>query len=147
MRSITSATCFIPSATRWPFSPRDPSATPKKIENTTICRISLLAIASMALLGTRCVTNSFRESDVALTLVDAPASGSGMLSASPGRRMLTITRPIRSETRDAPTNQASALPPTRPTDPGVAHVGDPDHERREHERCDDHLDQAQEDVA
>ena len=34
---------------------------------------------------------------------------------SPGRRMLTMTRPSSRETREALTNQSIALPPIRPT--------------------------------
>jgi hypothetical protein len=77
----------------------------------------LFAIASIALFGTRWVTNSLSEIDVALIVVEAPTSGSGRFSASPGRRRFTMKRPSRSETNEAPTNQARAFAPTRPIDP------------------------------
>ena len=47
VRSSTQATIV------FALSPRLAAATPKKIENTTICRISFIAIASMTLFGTR----------------------------------------------------------------------------------------------
>ena len=43
--------------TGFAYSPKFAAATPKKIENTTICKISLLAIASNALEGIICSTN------------------------------------------------------------------------------------------
>ncbi len=113
--SITSASPSIPCARKWPFSPSAASATPKKIENTTICRISLLAIASTALLGTRWVTNSLSESEAAFSPVPAPTSGSGRFRLWPGCIRLTRISPSISEQNEAPTNQSSALPPTRPT--------------------------------
>jgi hypothetical protein len=54
--------------------------------------------------------------------------------------------PSTSETSDAMMNQLIAFANTRPTDAAVAHVRDADDERREYERPDQHLDQAQEDV-
>ena len=96
-------------------SPSAAAATPKNSEKTTICRISLFAIASTALFGTRWVTKSFNDSEAALRLVDAPTSGSGRLRLSPGRRMLTMMRPSSSETSEALTNHSIALPPIRPT--------------------------------
>ncbi len=98
------------------FSPRLAAATPKKIENTTICRISLAAIASMTLRGTRCATNSLSESDPVLRLVDAAASGSGRFRPTPGCMTFTSSRPSRSDTSEAEMNQPSAFRPTRPTD-------------------------------
>ena len=62
-----------------------------------------------------------------------------------------MIRPSSSETNDALTNHSIALPPIRPTalvSPicGVAHMRDADDPRGEHQRRDDHLDQAQENV-
>ncbi len=96
-------------------SPSDAAATPKNNAKTTICRISLLAIASTALLGTRWVTKSFNDSEAAFRLVAAPASGNGRFRCSPGRRMLTMIRPSSSDTSEALTNHSIALPPMRPT--------------------------------
>ncbi len=95
-------------------SPSAAAATPKNSENTTICRISLLAIASTALFGTRWVMNSLSDSDATLRLVAASASGSGRFKLSPGRSRLTMTMPSSSDTSEAETNHAIALRPMRP---------------------------------
>jgi hypothetical protein len=42
------------------LSPTPAQPTPKKIENTTICRISFFAMPSAMLIGTRWVTKSAR---------------------------------------------------------------------------------------
>ena len=42
------------------FSPIAARLQPRKMENTTICRISLRAIASTMLVGTACEINTFR---------------------------------------------------------------------------------------
>src|SRR6516165_608661 len=97
-------------------SPSDAAATPKNREKTTICRISLLAIASTALFGTRWVTKSLNDNEAALRFVAALASGSGRLRLSPGRRMLTMIKPSSKDTNEALTNHNIALPPIRPTD-------------------------------
>src|SRR5260221_2450619 len=91
------------------LSPSAAAAEPKNTENTTICRISLLAIASKALRGTRWVTNSLNESEATLRLAEAEASGRGRLSASPGRRRFTIIRPSISDAREAGNEQALGL--------------------------------------
>ena len=104
----------MPATSTLARSPIAAQATPKNSENTTICRISLVAIASTTERGTRCATNSFTESDATLRLVAELASGSGRLRLSPGRRMLTRIMPVTSETSEAPTNQSIALPPMRP---------------------------------
>jgi hypothetical protein len=99
-----------------PFSPSAVTATPVKIENTTICRISLFAIASTIERGTMWITNSFSVSEEVLRLVETPASGSGRFKLSPGRSRLTITIPSVSDTSEADTNQPMALSPMRPID-------------------------------
>src|SRR5882672_11303294 len=96
------------------LSPSAAAAAPKNTENTTIWRISLLAIASKALRGTRCVTNSLNEIDATLRLVEAEASGRGRLRASPGASRFTMTSPRSSENRDAEMNHAMVLTPMRP---------------------------------
>ena len=85
-------------------------AVPTKQENTTICRISLSAIASTMERGTRWLTNSVSDS------VDetwaAPPFGSAR--PTPGWNRCTITSPSVSDTSEAKMNQAIVLPPTRP---------------------------------
>ncbi len=105
----------MPSTSSFAFSSMAAQATPKNSENTTICRISLVAIASTIERGTRCVTNSFIDSDATLRLVEAWASGSGRLRFSPGRSTFTSTMPRSSDTSEAPMNQTIALAPMRPT--------------------------------
>ena len=98
-----------------PMSPSAASATPKNIEKTTICRISLLAIASANDLGTRWVTNSLSVNEAVLRLVAAPMSGSGKPRSLPGCSRLASTSPMSNETMEAMTNQPSALAKMRPT--------------------------------
>ena len=97
-------------------SPSAAAATPNIRENTTICRISLRAIASKAEVGTRCATKSLSESDEARTLALAPTSGRGRFRLLPGCRRFTSTRPSSSDTKEAQTNHSIALAPIRPTD-------------------------------
>src|SRR5262245_20699227 len=104
----------MPSTSLRARSPSAAQATPKNSENTTIWRISLVAIASTTERGTRWATNSFIDSDATFRLVDAWASGSGRLRLSPGRRMLTRIMPSISDTSDAATNQIIAFAPIRP---------------------------------
>src|SRR5215471_15113052 len=78
----------MPSTSLRARSPKAAHATPKNSENTTIWRISLVAIASTIERGTRCATNSFIDSEVTFRLVAACASGSGRLRLSPGRSTL-----------------------------------------------------------
>jgi len=91
-------------------SPSAVTATPANIEKTTICRISLFAIASMIERGTTWVTNSLRLSAETLRLVAVPVSGSGRLRFSPGRSRLTMTRPSASETKLTMPNAAANSP-------------------------------------
>lgn len=97
------------------LSPRLASATPKNIENTTICRISLLAIASANDLGTRWFTNSLSVNLPVAACVAWWVSGSGRPRLAPGWSTLARTRPRASETSEAVRNHAMALRNTRPT--------------------------------
>jgi hypothetical protein len=90
-------------------------AVPKNSENTTICRISLRAIASRTLVGIVCSMNDWMLMPVACTPDAAFAAGSGRCIALPGSSVPTRIRPSVSERSDAKMNHASALPPTRPT--------------------------------
>ena len=98
------------------LSPSAASATPKNIENTTICRISLFAIASANDLGTRWLTKSLSVNFEVARLADAPMSGKARPRFFPGSSRLAMMRPRMSETSEAVMNQPIALPNTRPTD-------------------------------
>src|SRR5436190_22883303 len=87
------------SLTVFALGPKDPAATPKNTEKTTICRISLLAIASNALRGTRWVTNSLSDIDEVLRLEAAPASGCGRFNLAPGCKALTCAMHRSSDLR------------------------------------------------
>ena len=112
--SMTCETCSTQSMTVCAFEPNDAAAAPKKTEKITICRISLLAKASNALRGTRCVTNSFSDIDDVFRFDDVPTSGNGRFSDTPGWRTLTRNMPSSSENSDAVTNQPMVLRPIRP---------------------------------
>src|SRR6266705_4013996 len=112
--SITCDTCSTQSITVCAFGPNDAATAPKKTEKITICRISLLAKASNALRGTRCVTNSFSDIDDVFRFDDVPTSGNGRFSDTPGWRTLTKSMPRSSENSDAVMNQPIVLMPMRP---------------------------------
>ena len=114
--SIACESSSIAATSVFAFSPSAASATPKNIENTTICRISLLAIASANDFGTRWLTKSFSVNFEVARLADAPMSGSGRPRSLPGWSRLAMIRPSTSEISEAVMNQPSALPKTRPTD-------------------------------
>src|SRR5262249_15522193 len=65
---MTKESCSMPSTSLRARSPSAAQATPKNSENTTICRISFVAIASTTERGTRCATSSFIESEATLRL-------------------------------------------------------------------------------
>jgi hypothetical protein len=117
--SITCTSASTPRTIGAPLSPIAVKATPKKIEKTTIWRISLVAIASIADLGTRCVTNCLMlNSDAAATplpFAEAAASWSAPNAPTPGWSRLTRMRPSESETMLAPRNQPIERTPMRPS--------------------------------
>ena len=119
-------------------------AIPKKTENTTICRISFRAMASRMLVGIACDTSTFRDRASPPTAAAASSAGIGSCMTLPGSNSPTMTRPSDSEMTEAKMNQPSALPPIRPTVRMSSIFRDPDHEGREDEWRDDHLDQAKE---
>lgn len=57
---------------------------PKNIENTTICRISLLAIASVMLVGMVCDRNPFRLMPLTAVPVSTASFGTAGLTRRPG---------------------------------------------------------------
>ena len=99
------------------FSPIAAAATPKKILNITICKISLVAIASKILFGNTCSINPPTLKDCVLPINSLAPEVSPFDNAipSPGLSKLTNTKPINKLTKDAVTNQSKALPPTLPT--------------------------------
>ena len=121
-----------------------PSATAKNTANTTICRISFCAIASAIEVGIRWVRNFSIENAETGRPVDCALSGSVPGKLAPGCSRLTMTRPSSSETKEALTNQPMVLAKTRPSLEPRAHMRDAADQRGEHQRRDDHLDQAQE---
>ena len=133
------------SSTSLARSPIAAQATPKKIENTTICRISLSTIGRTAESGKTCLTKP--SSVMACASMPELTPLTTLWTPTPGSNRLTRIRPSASDTSDALTNHSIALPPTRPTAARIRHVADADDQRREHQRPDDHLDQAQEDRA
>ena len=111
---MTCDNCSTQSITALALSPNAAAAAPKNTEKMTICRISLFAMASITLRGTRCVMNSRSDSDAVLRLDEVPTSGNGRFSASPGRRILTRAIPRSSDISDAAMNQPIVLMPMRP---------------------------------
>ena len=83
----------------------------------TICKISLLAMASKILLGKICSMKFWAEKLCVFSVTsEAEAkSTSDKLSPTPGSKMLTQNIPINSEIKEALKNQPKAFPPTRPT--------------------------------
>ena len=92
-----------------------PSATAKNTANTTICRISFCAIASAIEVGTRWIRNFSNEKADTGRPVDCALSGSVPGKLAPGCSRLTITRPSRSETKEALTNQPMVFAKMRPS--------------------------------
>ena len=108
MPSITSSTGFA-------RAPTPVHATPKKMENTTICRISLSTIGRTAESGNTCLTNP--SSVIACASIPAFTPVATLCAPTPGSNRLTSTSPSESDTSEASTNHSIALPPTRPTAP------------------------------
>ncbi len=112
---MISAALAISITTGLAASPRAAAASPKNRENTTICRISLVAIASITLFGMAWVTKSLREMAVAATPELAPSSGRERERPTPGCIRCTITSPRVRDIREASINQPRVLAPMRPT--------------------------------
>ena len=120
------------------------SATPKKSEKMTMGRISLVLIASKIDAGTRCETKSLRLKAAVSTPLAAVAGGIGEVEADAGLKQVHQDQAERQRNQageDEPAERADADAAERGD---VAHVRDARDERREDERRDDHLDQAQE---
>ena len=135
-----------PATSSFALSPSAAQATPKNSENTTICRISLVAIASTTSAARDAPTNSFSDSDATLRLVEA--LGVGQRQVEVVARPQDVDQDHAEQQRyqrgaDEPEHRLAADAADRL---GVAHVRDADHQGREHQRRDDHLDQPQEDV-
>ena len=102
-----------------PFSPYWVKATPKKMEKTTICSISLVARASNKLLGNKCSMKCCTEKLWVLPITSLAAEVSNPFTLSfnsaPGAKKLTNINPSSKEAKEALKNQSIDLPPTRPT--------------------------------
>ena len=111
-------TCDRPStasSTTFARAPRAAQAQPKKMENTTICRISLSTIGRTALSGKTCLMNP--SSDMAWLSMPDFTPVATLCTPAPGWNTSTSSSPSDSDTSDAQTNHSIALPPTRPTAP------------------------------
>ena len=105
----------MPSSTSLARSPIAAQATPKKIENTTICRISLSTIGRIAESGKTCLMKP--SSVMACASMPELTPLTTLWTPTPGSNRLTRIRPRASDTSEALTNHSMALPPTRPTAP------------------------------
>ena len=94
---------------------RDVMREPEEAENTRICRISLVAIASKKLRGNTWAMNSRRLRPPVFRLVATSFSGSGSPRSRPGWNRFAKNMPSNSDTSDAVMNHSSALAPMRPT--------------------------------
>ncbi len=99
-----------------PRSPRAPRPTPANSENTTICKISLLASASKIERGTRWVMKVFNAKSPVATTVGVAAVGSASSRPTPGRISCTMTIPRTSDMRLAPMNHRIVRVPMRPNE-------------------------------
>src|SRR5437660_1435653 len=124
---MTWATSSATATSCLPRSPSAAAATPVKIENTTICRISLFAIASTIDFGTRWVTNSLERQRRDLEV--------GRCARFRQRQAEIVARPQDVDHHhaegerdqrghDEPRHRLEADPANRL---GIAHVSDADH--------------------
>ncbi|MCY1544303.1 hypothetical protein D9M68_801780 [compost metagenome] len=91
------------------------SAAPKNSENTRICRISLVDMASTMLRGNTCVRKALSVKSPVFRPEEALTSGSVMFRCAPGWKILTSNSPSSSEMAEALMNQIMARMPMRPT--------------------------------
>ena len=98
-------------------SPIAAAATPKKILKMTICKISLVAMASNMLFGNTCSTKLITLKDWVLPIKSFTPEVSPTVKSnpSPGLNRFTNTNPINKLIKEADINHNKALPPTRPT--------------------------------
>ena len=108
---ITSPICSIKSIKPATRRPRLEAARPNKIENTTICRISLFAIACTIETGMMWSRMSVSRGAAAIGAAPVVLGGAGR--PTPGLNSVTMKMPMSMEIKDANTNQASVLAPTR----------------------------------
>ena len=97
-----------------PFSPIAVRLQPRKIENTTICKISLCAMASTMLVGKACEINTFsvKGSDATTPVVSAPCATK--LIPVPGMKKFTVIKPKAIDSNEAQINKKSVLEKIRP---------------------------------
>ncbi|KQQ36243.1 hypothetical protein ASF61_08670 [Duganella sp. Leaf126] len=113
MRNMTCASWSMAAVSLVADSPSAPSALPKNSENTSTCRISLLAIASTGERGTRWLTKSLSVNAAVFRPVAASAGGSGRPRCVPSCSRFDSSMPSVSDSSEATTNQAMALTPIR----------------------------------
>ena len=96
---------------------RATAATPKNILKMTICKISLVAMASNILFGNTCSTKLITLKDWVLPIKSFTPEVSPTVKSnpSPGFNRFTKTNPINKLIKEADKNHNKALPPTRPT--------------------------------
>ncbi|MNP18506.1 hypothetical protein D3C76_1109900 [compost metagenome] len=87
---------------------------PKNIEKTTICRISLFAIAPTILVGMVCDRNPFNDMPLTASPVSTDSTGIARFRPAPGCSSVTINKPTRIDSTEELINHTMALPPTRP---------------------------------
>ena len=124
----------------------DAIANPKKHENTRICRISLVAIASKKLRGKDVRDELAQVEPAGLQVGRHVLLGQRQSEIEP--RMEQVREEHAEQQRhqrggDEPQQRLAADAADRL---GVAHAGDARHHGGEHQRRDDHLDQPQEDI-
>ena len=135
----------MPSSTSLARSPMAAQATPKKIEKTTICRISLSTIGRIAESGKTCLTKP--SSVMACASMPELTPLTTLWIADAGLEQVHQDQAERQRHQrgaDEPQHRLAAHPADRSR---VGHVADADDQGREHQRRDDHLDQPQEDHA
>ena len=135
----------MPSSTSFARSPIAAQATPKKIENTTICKISLSTIGRIAEFGEHVLDETVQRHGMR---IDARTHAAGhLVHAHAGLEQVDQDESERERHHrgaDEPQHGLATDPPDRP---GVGHVADADDQGREYQWRDDHLDQPQKDHA
>ncbi|MNJ52520.1 hypothetical protein D3C77_478600 [compost metagenome] len=114
--SMIEAACSTRFRTAGALSSSAATAVPTNREKTTICRISLRAMASKIDVGTRWVMKPCSEKASVEAAGAAAITASGRCMPAPGCRSCTMVRPSSRETIEAPMNQVMVLTPIRPTE-------------------------------
>ena len=137
------------SSTGCACRPSDAKPQANSTENTSTCRISPLANASTADVGTRLTRKSSKPSRLGRARRPGGrcSDGGSMCMPTPGRSTLTMTRPMTSAMRGDHLEVDQGLDRDAADLAEVAHAGDAVGDRAEDDQPDHHLDQVDEDVA